>query len=493
MSKHATIPGYLYSVTTTTVCTVTDTSTEKLLCQAEDGAQGMFVAISNSVTCSDDAATIRQASTIKADIQYLVVPKLPDTGDEGIIYLLRKTDAQTQNIYEEWIWTNGAWEQLGPVNINLADYPTLADANIFTGANEFTGNVTKTTTTTELADTSVLNRIEMDARYTPLESVKASGMASLAADNPVAIGKATVAGTDNIGIGKEIGINSATANVIAIGTNIENSAAGSNSVAIGNLEDVVLSSNNIVLGTPSTLATNAISIGNNTSAPGYSTVIGQDAGNRFRQANNSGIISLTSGASTNKLAVNMEVNSFEDRHNEPLLTIARSNGTIHEIVTLTNEALYASLQNAKDYNYPAQPVKLLDICDSSGMLPLVSMEANKIYKICNVTGGVERTTLDFTNLNFAEQAYPEDALPTSELWITLTQGNAYTLVWPSAMLWPGDEVPYMQSPKANTDTTEQDAITYVVTIRKNAVYINGTVATALAGNLAYYFKNTVSL
>lgn len=492
MITKATSPGYLYSVTTTTVCTVTDTDSGTFLCQAEDGAQGMFVAIGGSVTCSDDTAVITQASAVNADINYQRVNELPAQGEEGIIYLLPKEDAQTDNVYEEWVWIDNAWEQLGPVTINLSDYPTLTGGNTYSGANTFTNNLLKTTSAT-LADNSVLNRMEMDARYTQLESVKASGMASLTTGSPVAIGAATVAGTDNIGIGKEIGIHSATANVVAIGTNIENSAAGSNSVAIGNLEDVVLSSNNIVLGTPSTLATDAIAIGNNTSAPGYSTVIGQDAGNVFRQASNSGIISLTSGASTNRLAVNMEINSFAARHNEPLLTVARSNGTIHEIVTLTKDALYASLQNAVNYNYPAQPIELLDICDTTAVAALTTLQPNKIYKICNITGGVERTTLDFTNINFSDQVYPDDSIPTAELWITLTQGNVYTLIWPSAMLWPGDEVPYMQSPEANTDTTEQDAITYVVTIRKNAVYINGTIATTLAGNLAYYFKNTVSL
>lgn len=581
MITKATSPGYLYSVTTTTVCTVTDTDSGTFLCQAEDGAQGMFVAIGGSITCSDDTAVITQASAVNADINYQRVDELPAQGEEGIIYLLPKEDAQTDNVYEEWVWIDNAWEQLGPVTINLSDYPTLTGGNTYSGANTFTNNLLKTTSAT-LADNSVLNKEESDGLYAPLKSVKATGVATLSSGNYVAIGDAytDTQTTESIAIGDVYMIHSSK--VVALGVDldvnhakestiigykhnmhpygkVENSViigrnihAYSNSVAIGDSVSVfgnyalalgtlsaardtgtialgwqsdALHDNSIAIGTDTLAAsTNSIALGSSAQAEGidaiaigaeakansdsslaigaHAATIGRgsialgfnnDQNNFAYPSGVSALYSLQIGETDNSFNLAMGISSFVTRDTEPLLTLTRSQYSTKDQITVSKKALYTALQNAIDYNYPAQPIELLNICDTTAVAALTTLQPNKIYKICNITGGVECTTLDFTNINFSDQVYPDDSIPTAELWITLTQGNAYTLVWPSAMLWPGDEAPYMQSPEANTDTTEQDAITYVITIRKNAVYINGTIATTLAGNLAYYFKNTVSL
>lgn len=58
------------------------------------------------------------------DVEFLVVEELPTTGKGKIIYLVPTTDGTGNNIYEEYIWLNGKWENIGSTKVNLADYYT---------------------------------------------------------------------------------------------------------------------------------------------------------------------------------------------------------------------------------------------------------------------------------------------------------------------------------------------------------------------------------
>ena len=62
-------------------------------------------------------------------IKLIVVAELPETGDESAIYLLPVESAQEQNTYKEYIYTNGAWEQIGSasVSVNLDEYVKKTD------------------------------------------------------------------------------------------------------------------------------------------------------------------------------------------------------------------------------------------------------------------------------------------------------------------------------------------------------------------------------
>src|SRR5574344_1804366 len=69
-----------------------------------------------------------------------VVSALPTTGSVGIIYLVPKTGTTTDQ-YNEWVWVNSAWEQLGGIEIDLSGYLTSAVAeatyqHILSGANK---------------------------------------------------------------------------------------------------------------------------------------------------------------------------------------------------------------------------------------------------------------------------------------------------------------------------------------------------------------------
>lgn len=56
------------------------------------------------------------------DVQ--VVQELPATGDAHTLYFVPSADPQTQNIYDEYLYTNNEWEQVGSTAVDLSDYYT---------------------------------------------------------------------------------------------------------------------------------------------------------------------------------------------------------------------------------------------------------------------------------------------------------------------------------------------------------------------------------
>lgn len=194
MITKATSPGYLYAVTTDSTCLITDVDTRYNLCKAVVNKQGMFVAIGGSVECSDDNVLLTQASTTSGGTRFEVVTTRPEVGETGVIYLVPASNSTTENLYEEWVWVDDKWEQIGSAGLNLSNYAQLTTSNTFSAANTFNGNLIKKTSGS-LADNSVLNRSEMDSRYGRLfesnnwrqinefAGIKTTGMVSLNSNN----------------------------------------------------------------------------------------------------------------------------------------------------------------------------------------------------------------------------------------------------------------------------------------------------------------------
>lgn len=201
-------PGYIYTVTASSEAIVRDVETDKLLCKANNGSQGMFVAIGGtvSITTSDPTATITQASTNSGGARFEVHQTRPDTGEEGVIYLIPITSStEEENEYEEWIWVKGEWERLGTTGVNLSNYATLTDANTYSGNNTFNGLLLKSNSSS-LGDTSVLNRSEADARYGRLDAnntwsgaqyIGANGSLTLHPDSTI-VAPRSIRGSDNV-------------------------------------------------------------------------------------------------------------------------------------------------------------------------------------------------------------------------------------------------------------------------------------------------------
>lgn len=59
-------------------------------------------------------------------IKTLMVEELPEIGEEGVLYFVPKTDAEEKDLYDEYMWIDGAYEFLGSktIKIDLDDYYT---------------------------------------------------------------------------------------------------------------------------------------------------------------------------------------------------------------------------------------------------------------------------------------------------------------------------------------------------------------------------------
>jgi len=60
---------------------------------------------------------------------YLVVAELPATGNPNKIYLVPNSGPETQNVLDEYIWVDNAWEKIGAVRVDLSNYFTKTEIN----------------------------------------------------------------------------------------------------------------------------------------------------------------------------------------------------------------------------------------------------------------------------------------------------------------------------------------------------------------------------
>lgn len=90
---------------------------------------------------ADDGTTVQQAidslATLQGTVAGLsslklsVVDALPDTGEDGIIYLVPNGSSTDRNIYNEYVWVSGSskYELLGTTEPDLTPYVKTADMN----------------------------------------------------------------------------------------------------------------------------------------------------------------------------------------------------------------------------------------------------------------------------------------------------------------------------------------------------------------------------
>ena len=74
-------------------------------------------------------------------LEIKVVEELPEEGVGGVLYLVPAADGDEGNLYEEFVWIDDEWEQVGSTEVDLSAYPTLAGDNTLTGKNTFEDKV----------------------------------------------------------------------------------------------------------------------------------------------------------------------------------------------------------------------------------------------------------------------------------------------------------------------------------------------------------------
>lgn len=60
---------------------------------------------------------------------FIAASILPESGLEHKIYLVPKSDPETGNTLDEYIWTNDNWELVGSISVDLTDYYKKAEVD----------------------------------------------------------------------------------------------------------------------------------------------------------------------------------------------------------------------------------------------------------------------------------------------------------------------------------------------------------------------------
>ena len=85
---------------------------------------------SNYQTGDEVASAISEAIAGVTQIRFEIVQELPQTGVNGVIYLIQYAQTPEGNVYQEWIWLSNVnkYETLGSTNqIDLTNYVTFDD------------------------------------------------------------------------------------------------------------------------------------------------------------------------------------------------------------------------------------------------------------------------------------------------------------------------------------------------------------------------------
>ena len=121
------------------------------------------------------------------DVQ--VVQELPATGEAHTLYFVPSKDPKTQNIYDEYLYANNAWEQVGSTSVDMSDYynKTQVDALLVDKADivEITQseydalsteekNNGKIYSITDAVVADVYTKTEADGRFNPKNTVSSN-------------------------------------------------------------------------------------------------------------------------------------------------------------------------------------------------------------------------------------------------------------------------------------------------------------------------------
>ena len=207
---------------------------------------------SNYQTATDVASMI--ASIPQFELK--IVDALPLQGQRMVLYLVPKTSASGDNIYDEYIWleSTSSFEIIGSTTVDLSDYATKDELNLKVGHDEFVGMNDLTKTLTAKAKVSSfttlgLNAIGSDSTYqaTPINNGQSHWSSSansglkiyIAFDKPtnvnainLALNDTTIYGYPQINIYGGNSIADATTNLLFN----EKAVAGVNSCNLGDVE-----------------------------------------------------------------------------------------------------------------------------------------------------------------------------------------------------------------------------------------------------------------
>ena len=141
----------------------------------------------STTTTWSSSKIVSELANAGFDVQ--VVQTLPATGEAHTLYFVPSADPKTQNIYDEYLYANNAWEQVGSTAVDMSDYYTKTQVdNLLVNKAEIVEitqaeydalsteekNNGKIYSITDAVVADVYTKTEADAKFNPKNTVTAS-------------------------------------------------------------------------------------------------------------------------------------------------------------------------------------------------------------------------------------------------------------------------------------------------------------------------------
>ena len=101
----------------------------EILDKIEGGIGGAKIDDNTTSTTTTWSSSKIVSELANAGFDVQVVQELPATGEAHTLYFVPSADPKTQNIYDEYLYANNAWEQVGSTAVDMSDYYTKSDVD----------------------------------------------------------------------------------------------------------------------------------------------------------------------------------------------------------------------------------------------------------------------------------------------------------------------------------------------------------------------------
>lgn len=162
----------------------------EILDKIEGGGTGGANIDDNTISTTTTWSSSKIVSELaNAGFDVQVVQELPATGESHTLYFVPSADPKTQNIYDEYLYANNAWEQVGSTAVDMSDYYTKTQVdNLLVNKAEIVEitqaeydalsteekNNGKIYSITDAVVADVYTKKEADVRFNPKNTVTAS-------------------------------------------------------------------------------------------------------------------------------------------------------------------------------------------------------------------------------------------------------------------------------------------------------------------------------
>ena len=101
----------------------------EILDKIEGGGSGAQIDDDHISTTTAWSSSKIVSELADAGFNVLVVQELPATGEARTLYFVPSSDPQTQNVYDEYLYANNAWELVGSTAVDMSDYYTADEVD----------------------------------------------------------------------------------------------------------------------------------------------------------------------------------------------------------------------------------------------------------------------------------------------------------------------------------------------------------------------------